>query len=33
MAKRKDVLKLHMKKDRENKFDGGEELRKSLLKL
>lgn len=32
-AKRRDVLKLHLKKDRKQQFDGGEELRKSLLNL
>ncbi len=33
MAKRRDVLKLHLKKDKEHKFEAGEELRKSLLHL
>ncbi|CAD8191885.1 unnamed protein product [Paramecium pentaurelia] len=30
-AKRKDVLKIHMKKEKNQQFDGGEELRKSLI--
>ncbi|CAK87816.1 unnamed protein product (macronuclear) [Paramecium tetraurelia] len=30
-AKRKDVLKIHLKKEKNQQFDGGEELRRSLI--
>ena len=30
-AKRKDIIKLHLKKDRNMQFDGDENLRKSLI--
>lgn len=32
-AKRKDVLKIHLKKDRERRYDGDPEMRKSLMEL
>jgi hypothetical protein len=32
-AKRNDVIKIHLKKEREQQFDGDEELRRSLIKM